>query len=209
MDILEMLNKLSLGNNNASGKIEYIVAGLGNPGSKYEGTRHNAGFIAADALAKEYGGKFSLKSSHRSEEAEITVGDRRVLLVKPQTLMNNSGEGISLAASYYKIPLQNIIVIYDDIALEPGILRFREKGSAGGHNGMKSIIQCMSSENFPRIRIGVGAKPSAEYNLANHVLGRFSKEDAEKIKDAVERVIKALPLVLDGNISTAQSKYCR
>lgn len=209
MDILELLNKISSGKSDTAGKIEYIVAGLGNPGSKYDGTRHNAGFVAADAVAKEYGAKFSLKSAHRSEEAEITVNGKRVLLMKPQTLMNNSGEGISLAANFYKIPLEKIIVMYDDIALEPGILRFREKGSAGGHNGMKSIINCMGSEDFPRIRIGVGAKPSKDYDLANHVLGKLSKEDAEKVKNAVERAVKALPLVLDGDIPTAQSKYCR
>ncbi len=209
MDILELLNKLSLEKNNSAGKIEYIVAGLGNPGNKYDGTRHNAGFVAADAVAKKYGGRFSLKSAHRSEEAEVTVCGKRVLLLKPQTLMNNSGEGISLAANFYKIPAEKIIVMYDDIALEPGILRFREKGSAGGHNGMKSIIKCLGTDEFPRIRIGVGAKPSKDYDLADHVLGKMSKEDSEKVTEAVKRAVEALPTVLDGDISTAQSKYCR
>ena len=127
MDILELLNSLSKDKSGGS-TIEYIVAGLGNPGKKYEGTRHNAGFVAIDMLCQKYGGKFSLKSAHRSEEAEITVDGKRILLIKPQTFMNNSGEGISLAARFYKIPAEKIIVMYDDIALEPGILRFREKG---------------------------------------------------------------------------------
>lgn len=208
MDILELLNSLSKDKSGGS-TIEYIVAGLGNPGKKYEGTRHNAGFVAIDMLCEKYGGKFSLKSAHRSEEAEITVDGKRILLIKPQTFMNNSGEGVSLAAKFYKIPAEKIIVMYDDIALEPGILRFREKGSAGGHNGMKSIIECLGTDAFPRIRIGVGAKPSKDYDLANHVLGKFSKEDGLKLKEAAARAVEALPLVLKGDIASAQSKYCR
>ncbi len=208
MDILELLNSLSK-DKSGTNTIEYIVAGLGNPGKKYEGTRHNAGFMAIDWLCQKYGGKFLLKAAHRSEEAEITADGKRVLLIKPQTFMNNSGEGVSLASKFYKIPPEKIIVIYDDIALDVGILRFREKGSAGGHNGMKSIIECLGTDAFPRIRIGVGAKPTADSDLANHVLGKLSKEDTVKINEAIIRAVEALPLVLAGDIAAAQSKYCR
>ncbi len=206
MDIMELFRKIG-GESKPAGKIEAIVAGLGNPGEKYAGTRHNVGFDAVDGIAAACGARF--RPAHRSLAAEAEIDGRRVLLLKPQTYMNNSGEGVSLAAKFYKLPAEKVIVLCDDVALAPGILRIRAAGSSGGQNGMKSIIECLGTENFPRVRIGVGAKPSPDYDLANWVLGRPSKEDRARIDGAIARVKEALPLVLRGEIAAAQSNFCR
>ena len=158
----------------------YVIVGLGNPGRKYEGTRHNAGFQAVDRLAALYSIEFTQKK----------------LLLKPQTYMNLSGESVREAVEYYKAdPEQELLVIYDDISLEPGKLRIRKKGSAGGHNGIKNIIQHLGTQVFPRIKIGVGGKPEGN-DLVDHVLGHFSGEDIEKMKETYERAAKAAAAVL-------------
>lgn len=188
------------------GKIEYIIAGLGNPGPKYANTRHNAGFLAVDMLAKEQG--FELKKlKFHALIADEMIGGKRCLLMKPQTMMNNSGEAIMQAAEYYNIPNENIIIIYDDVSLDVGKLRVRRKGSAGGHNGIKSIISCLGGEDFPRVKVGVGKKPSADYDLARWVLGDFPKEQASDLNTALENAIRASELIVQDNIAEAMNKY--
>ena len=156
----------------------YIIAGLGNPDRQYEGTRHNAGFDVIDRIADKYNIAVDTKK-HRALIGKGVIEGRKVILAKPQTYMNLSGESIRSMADYYKIdPEHELVVIYDDINLEPGQLRIREKGSAGGHNGIKNIIACLGTQVFPRIRVGVGEKPS-RYDLADYVLGHFSKAEKE------------------------------
>lgn len=188
------------------GKIEYIVAGLGNPGPKYANTRHNAGFMAVDRLAREHGFEVK-KSKFSSLIADTMIGGKRCLVMKPQTMMNNSGEAIYEAASYYDIPDENIIVLYDDISLDVGKTRIRRKGSAGGHNGIKSIISCLGSEDFPRVKIGVGKKPNANYDLIKWVLGEFPKEQRDDLEKAIENSSKAVELMVNGDIDGAMNLY--
>ncbi|MGN0531271.1 MAG: aminoacyl-tRNA hydrolase [Eubacterium sp.] len=188
------------------GKIEYIIAGLGNPGSKYAKTRHNVGFMAMDMLAKKNGFEFK-KIKFNSQIADEYIGGRRCLLMKPQTMMNNSGEAIYEAAEYYNIPDENIVIIYDDISLDVGATRIRRKGSAGGHNGIKSIISCIGSEDFPRVKIGVGKKPNAKYDLARWVLGEFPDEQTEDLQSALANAIDAAQLIVNDQIDKAMNQY--
>lgn len=185
---------------------DYIIAGLGNPGAKYEMTRHNAGFLAMDLLAIEENIDIK-KLKHHALVADKTINGKRCLLMKPQTMMNNSGEAIGEAAKFYKIPPENVIIIYDDISLDVGKARIRRKGSAGGHNGIKSIIAHLGSENFPRIKVGVGQKPNPEYDLAAWVLGKFPKEQEKDLKSALENSTKALRLIVDGKTDQAMNLY--
>ena len=185
---------------------EYLIAGLGNPGAKYETTRHNAGFLCVTMLEDKYNFK-AKKLKFHALIGDTYIGTHRCIVMKPQTMMNNSGEAIKEGAAFYKIPPENIVVIFDDISLEPGRIRIRRKGSAGGHNGIKSIIAHLGSENFPRIKLGVGAKPSQDSDLADWVLGNFPKADVPKMRDAIGKACDALPLILDGDIDGAMSKY--
>ena len=185
---------------------EYLIAGLGNPGAKYETTRHNAGFLCVTMLEDKYNFK-AKKLKFHALIGDTYIGTHRCIVMKPQTMMNNSGEAIKECAAFYKIPPENIVVIFDDISLEPGRIRIRRKGSAGGHNGIKSIIAHLGSENFPRIKLGVGAKPSQDSDLADWVLGNFPKADVPKMRDAIGKACDALPLILDGDIDGAMSKY--
>lgn len=185
---------------------DFIIAGLGNPGSKYEMTRHNAGFLALDLLAIEEG--FNIKKlKHHSLVADAKINGKKCLVMKPQTMMNNSGEAIGEAARFYKIPAENIIIVFDDVSLDVGNMRIRRKGSAGGHNGIKSIIAHLSSENFPRVKIGVGKKPTAEYDLADWVLGRFPREQEKVLKSALENAVNAVKLIVDGKTDEAMNLY--
>ena len=188
--------------------VEYIVAGLGNIGKQYEKTRHNAGFLAIDAMAEKLGVKIDRVKFH-STVAEATVSGKRVLLMKPTTLMNNSGVAIGEAAAFYKIPPERVIVLVDDISLAPGVIRIRRRGSAGGHNGLKSIIAHLSSEEFPRIKIGVGQKPSPDYDLVNWVLGVFSAEDMAKLSARHADVAAGVSEIVAGNIDGAMNKYSK
>ena len=190
----------------ASGKPEYIVAGLGNPGREYEETRHNAGFLAIDYVAEKLGVKIN-RAKYDSLCAEARIGDKNVLLMKPQTYMNRSGTAISAAAEFYKIPAQNILVLCDDITQNPGKIRIRKSGSAGGHNGLKNIIEYNGSDKFPRIRIGVGAKPSPEYDLADWVTGKIPAEDKKAISARFGDIEKAIPLILSGDYERAMCLY--
>ncbi len=190
--------------NNSS--YDYIIAGLGNPGAKYEMTRHNAGFLAMDLLAIEENINIK-KLKHHSLVSDIVIDGKRCLVMKPQTMMNNSGEAVGEAAKFYKVPSENVIIVYDDISLDIGQTRIRRKGSAGGHNGIKSIIAHLGSENFPRIKIGVGKKPNPEYDLVSWVLGRFPKEQESDLKSALENSTKAIRLIVSGEIDKAMNLY--
>ena len=185
---------------------DFLIVGLGNPGKKYEMTRHNAGFLAMDLMAIEEGVDIK-KLKHHSLIADVKINGKRCLLMKPQTMMNNSGEAVIDAMKYYNISPENVIIIYDDISLDVGQTRIRRKGSAGGHNGIKSIISHIKSEDFPRVKIGVGKKPSPEYDLVNWVLGRFPKELEPDLKSALENTTKAVRLIVDGDIDKAMNLY--
>ena len=163
-----------------SGPVEYIIAGLGNPGTKYENTRHNAGFLAIDRVAEKAGASIDrLKFKGLTGQAE--VGGKRVLLLKPSTFMNLSGQSVQEALAFYKLPPSRCIVLFDDISLEPGRMRIRAKGTDGGHNGMKNIIYLTGHDDIPRIKIGVGKKPNPGWDLADWVLSRFSPADLKAL----------------------------
>ena len=201
-----MFNKFKKTTGNST--YDYLLVGLGNPGAKYEITRHNAGFLLVTLLEDRLG--FTAKKlKFHSLIGDTKIGNSKVLVMKPQTMMNNSGVAVSECASFYKIPPENIIVVYDDISLEPGKLRIRRKGSAGGHNGIKSIIAHLGTENFPRIKIGVGAKPHPDYDLADWVLGKFTKEEKAKLEETLQAVPGAVKLLLDGDVATAQNRFNR
>lgn len=211
--IIEIRKKLLKGekmifkrNKEFPSNFDYMIVGLGNPGKQYESTRHNAGFICLDLLAEKY--SISVKKlKFKSLLGEGRIEGKRCLLLKPQTFMNLSGEAVRDAAEFYKIPPENIIVIYDDISLDPGKLRIRRKGSDGGHNGMKNILYHLKSDGFPRIKVGVGAKPNPEYDLADWVLSRFTSNEAKLIKQAAEKAVGAVEYMVCGNIDKAMSDY--
>ncbi len=183
----------------------YIIAGLGNPGKQYENTRHNAGFMALDALADQLGVSVE-ERKHKALCGRGMIGGEKVLLVKPQTFMNLSGESIRAAADFYKVAPEHIMVIYDDISLNPGQLRIRKKGSAGGHNGIKSIIACLGTQEFPRIKVGVGAKPD-RMDLADYVLGHFSQIEERIMEDAAKEAGQAAQAVILDGMEAAMNRY--
>lgn len=189
-----------------SGGIEFLIVGLGNPGGKYEITRHNAGFLCADLFAESMNTEIKRLKYH-ALTAEVNIDGHRCLLMKPQTFMNNSGEAVGEAAKFYKIPAEKVIVMFDDISLPIGKLRVRRKGSAGGHNGIKSLIAHLGSENFPRVKIGVGAKPHPDYDLADWVLASFKKEDFPALKEAMVNAGEAVKLIVNGNTDKAMNLY--
>ncbi len=188
------------------GKIEYIIAGLGNPESKYEKTRHNAGFMALDLLAEKENFSFK-KAKFNALIADEYIAGKRCLIMKPQTMMNLSGEAVYAAASYYNIPDEKIIIIYDDVSLDVGKIRVRRKGSAGGHNGIKSIISCLGSENFPRVKIGVGKKPTADYDMVKWVLGEISGEKLKEFNDKLPDAVGATEEIIENGVDSAMNKY--
>lgn len=189
----------------APGPIEFLIVGLGNPGKNYEFTRHNAGFLTLDHIASELDTEIN-NLKNNALVADVVINNHRCLLVKPQTFMNNSGTAVRDIAQFYKIPPEKIIVIFDDISLPCGKLRIRRKGTDGGHNGIKSIIYHLNSDQFPRIKIGVGAKPNPEYDLADWVLSKFGKDDTEQLKAAITKATEVLPFILDGEIDKAMNK---
>jgi PTH1 family peptidyl-tRNA hydrolase len=186
--------------------ITHIVAGLGNIGKAYERTRHNAGFLAIDYIAEKLGVRIDRVKFHATV-AEAEIGGTGVLLMKPTTLMNNSGVAIAEAAAFYKIPAENVIVLHDEISFDPGVIRIRRKGSAGGHNGLKSVIAHLSSEEFPRIKIGVGQKPSPDYDLVNWVLGKLPEEDQKAFVSILTDVNTAAELIVRGEIEAAMCRF--
>lgn len=186
----------------------FIIAGLGNPDRKYEGTRHNVGFEVIDRIAEKYNIDVDTKK-HKALIGKGVILGQKVILAKPQTYMNLSGESIRSLTDYYKIDEEHeLLIIYDDINLAPGHLRIREKGSAGGHNGIKNIIANLGTQVFPRIRVGVGEKPSG-YDLADYVLGHFSKAEREIMETGYENAADAAGMIISGKISDAMSEYNR
>ena len=186
----------------------YIIAGLGNPGKEYENTRHNIGFDVIDRLAEEENIAV-MESKHKALIGKGYVAGQKVILAKPQTFMNLSGESIREIVDYYKVDdTTELIVISDDISLDVGQLRIRKKGSAGGHNGIKNIIANLGTDVFPRIKIGVGEKPK-KYDLADYVLGHFSKEDRELMEEGYDRADHAVGMILNGEIEAAMNQYNR
>lgn len=190
----------------AVGAPEFLVAGLGNPEKKYTLTRHNSGFLCVDFLAEKHGFKIN-KLMFKAVIADTVINSHRCIVMKPQTYMNLSGEAVKAAADFYKIPPEKIIVIFDDISLDVGRLRIRRKGSDGGHNGIKSIILHTNSDAFPRIKIGVGAKPHPDFPLADWVLSGFKKEDGENLEKALDNAAEAARLIVAGKIDMAMNKY--
>ena len=185
-----------------------IIAGLGNPGKDYAGTRHNAGFMTIDALASKYGIDVGEKK-HKAIIGKGAIEGHKVILAKPQTFMNNSGESLRELVDYYKPDVETeVIVIYDDITLDVGGIRVRKKGSAGGHNGMKSIIAHLGTTDFQRVRVGRGEKPP-RMDLADWVLGHFHKEDMEPLKDAIDEACAATLMIMNGEVDEAMNKYNR
>ena len=185
-----------------TGPVEFIIAGLGNPGKEYEFTRHNAGFLCLDILANRVG--FSTdRIKFRSLTADVMIAGHRCLVMRPQTYMNNSGEAIREAASFYKIKPENCIIIFDDIDIPFGALRVKRKGSAGSHNGIKSIVYHLNSDAFPRVKIGVGGKPHPDYDLKDYVLSTFSRQEQETLKKTMEKACDAVELIVAGDIDKA------
>lgn len=191
---------------NPGGPPEFLIVCLGNPGREYELTRHNVGFIFADMLSEKLDFRIN-RIQFKAVSGSTEINGHRCLIIKPQTYMNNSGQAVREAASFYKIPPEKVIVVSDDISLPCGKLRIRRKGTDGGHNGLKSIIYQLNSDEFPRLKVGVGAKPSPEWELADWVLSKFSKDDLEGIKSACERAAGALEYIVEGDVDGAMSRF--
>lgn len=188
------------------GPVEWLVVGLGNPGPKYDWTRHNMGFLVIDELAEREKVPVQ-KLKHKALTNTVVIGDRSVLLMKPTTYMNLSGESVGQAARFYKIPPERILVISDDVALPQGKLRIRRSGSAGGHNGLKNIIAHLGSEGFPRIKVGVGGKPHPDSDMADWVLGKFTGQDKKTMEEAIQRAADAVEVLLKAGVDQAMSKF--
>lgn len=206
MSIFDLFKKIESEKTTQGGAISHIIVGLGNPGEKYVYTRHNAGFLAMDYLTERLGVKCD-RAKFKALCTEAVIAGARVLLMKPQTFMNASGTAVIEAMNFYKIPVENVLVVFDDTSLNIGKMRIRKKGSAGGHNGIKSLIECLGSDNFPRIKLGVGAKPSPDYDLADWVLGTIPKADREAFFSVLEKCPEALELMLKGEYELAQQKF--
>lgn len=205
-DIFELFKKISSENTASREPISHIVVGLGNPGAQYLHTRHNAGFLAIDCICKKYGATVN-KSAHKGLVGEAVIAGKRVILVKPQTFMNLSGECVRAVLDFYKISPDNLIIIYDDISLPVGRLRVRRDGSAGGHNGIKSILEHLGTKTFPRIKIGVGEKPHPDYDMADWVLSSFKGDDAKAIDEATEKAADAVKTIVLKGVDKAMNLY--
>lgn len=188
------------------GGVSWLVVFLGNPGLRYQGTRHNAGFMAADAMEKKQGVSIN-RSRFKALTGLCHIGGQKVMLMKPQTFMNLSGEAVIQAARFYKLEAKQIIVVSDEISLPIGKLRIRQKGSAGGHNGLKDIIAKLGTDEFPRIRIGVGAPPHADYDMADWVLSVFKDRDAQDMSQAAERAAEAVECYISQGADRAMNLY--
>ena len=199
-DIFKKIEKESAGK--ALAPITHLVVGLGNPGDKYFYTRHNAGFLAMDYISQKCGAAVN-RAKFKSLVGEATIAGKRVLLMKPQTFMNLSGEAVKEAMAFYKIPIENVIVLSDDVNLDVGRMRVRKSGSDGGQKGLRSIITLTASDNFPRIRFGVGKKPHPDYDMADWVLGSFSEADKKAIFDCFVTAFEGLEKLLLGDIDGA------
>lgn len=185
---------------------DWMIVGLGNPGSQYEKTRHNAGFLALERLEKQLNAPAE-KLRHKALCTQVTYAGQKLLLVKPQTFMNASGLAVRQAADFYKIPPERIIVIFDDISLAVGRLRVRPSGSAGGHNGIKSIISSLGSDQFPRVKVGVGAKPHPDYDLADWVLSVIPKQEQPAFQSALDHAADAALYLVEHGVEKAEAKF--
>ena len=192
--------------NPVAGPVEFLLVGLGNPGKQYENTRHNAGFMAVERIAEKHHTEIK-RLKFKGLVGECSLAGKKVLLLKPSTFMNLSGQSVKEAMTFYKLPPERVIVLYDDINLEPGKLRIRRKGSDGGHNGMKNIIYLSGSDQFPRIRLGVGKKPHPDYNLADWVLSRFTPQEQKDLSLALDNAAAAAELMVAGNTDKAMNLY--
>lgn len=201
-DIFELFKKISTADNTSRAPISHIVVGLGNPGDKYYLTRHNAGFLTMDYISQKYSAKID-KVKFKALCGEATIAGKRVLLMKPQTFMNLSGEAVKEAAAFYKIPAENIIIICDDVNLDVARLRVRRSGSDGGQKGMRSIITIMGTDTFPRVKIGVGQKPHPDYDMADWVLSEFTKDEQKKLFDSFDRITSGVEKILAGDVEGA------
>jgi PTH1 family peptidyl-tRNA hydrolase len=190
----------------SSGPVSWLIVFLGNPGPKYDCTRHNAGFMTGDALSKKLGVSID-RLRFKALTASADIGGEKVLLMKPQTFMNLSGEAVSEAARFYKVPPEHVLVVSDEISLPLGKLRVRPKGSAGGHNGLKSIIAALGSDAFPRIRIGVGAPPHPDYDMADWVLSVFRNQDLEDMRAAADRAAEAVITYVSNGPERAMNRF--
>lgn len=200
-----MFNKLKKYCNTSSSP-EFLIVGLGNPGLKYELTRHNTGFLFVEALKDKY--NFNVKKlKFKSLIGDATVANKRVIVIKPQTFMNESGKAVRECVDFYKIPPSNIIVVFDDASLPVGAVRVRRSGSDGGHNGIKSIISHLGVNEFPRIKLGIGQKPHPDYDLADYVLSNFNKNEIPLMRESIEKAIEALPFILNSDIEKAMALY--
>ncbi len=191
-----------------TGPVDWLIVGLGNPDKKYVGTRHNAGFAALEALAEKLAIRVD-RVKYKSFCGETAIGEHKVLLMMPQTYMNNSGEAVREAMNFYKLPPERVLVLFDDISLPVGTLRVRRAGSAGGQKGMASIIQLCGSDKFPRVKIGVGEKPHPDYDLAAWVLSKFTKDEAPLVADAARRAADAVCLIVEDSVDAAMNRFSR
>ena len=192
--------------NQKNGGVDWLLVCLGNPGDQYENTRQNVGFKVADAVAERHNVPIQ-RLKFRALTNTITVGEKKVLLMKPVTYMNLSGEAVHEAASFYKVPPERILVVSDEVALAPGKIRVRRSGSAGGHNGLKNIIAHLGTDQFPRIRVGVGQKPHPDYDMADWVLGKFQGEDKKAVEEAVKRAADAAECLIQEGVDKAMNRY--
>ena len=192
--------------NKKSGGVDWLLVCLGNPGDQYENTRHNVGFMVADELGERHNVPIQ-RLKFRALTNTITVGDEKVLLMKPVTYMNLAGEAVHEAAAFYKIPPEHVLVISDEVSLAPGKIRVRRSGSAGGHNGLKNIIAHLGTDQFPRIRLGVGQKPHPDYDMADWVLGKFQGEDKKAVEEAVKKAADAAECLIREGVDKAMNKY--
>ncbi len=204
MSIFDKLKAISHKETHSTG-FEYLIVGLGNPGREYQNTRHNAGFLTIERLCDKYNVKTN-KIKYKSLCGDVSINGKRCLLMMPQTYMNNSGQAVVEAMNFYKIPIEKVIILYDDISLEPSKIRIRRKGSDGGHNGIKSIIYLTGKDNFPRVKIGVGAKPHPKYNLADWVLSAFKEDEKPLMIEGFDKSIASIELIVSGKMDEAMNK---
>lgn len=206
-NIFDLFDKIGSKSPAQMGNITHLVVGLGNPGDKYTFTRHNAGFLSMDYIAQKLGVKLD-RVRFKSLCCEATVGGKRVLLMKPQTFMNLSGEAVQEAANFYKIAPENVLVICDDVNFDVGIMRIRRKGSYGGQNGIKNIIEHLGTEDFPRIKVGIGKKPEG-FDMKDYVLSKFHDTEQKTLFSTFDSVYNSVMLILDGKIEEAMSHYSK
>jgi PTH1 family peptidyl-tRNA hydrolase len=204
MDIFDLFKKIEKTEDTKT-PVTHLIVGLGNPGDNYSRTRHNAGFRAIDILGKKLGIKID-RAKYRGLYGQGSYGDQKVVLLKPQTFMNLSGEAVRGILDFYKEDIENVVIIFDDIDLEIGKIRIKERGSAGTHNGMKSIVQHLGSENFSRIKVGIG-KPRENIDLVSHVLGKFPEEELKVLEGSTDNAVDATIMVIKDEISKAMNKY--